>query len=302
MNNSTKLSYINTILKQQNLTKAAKKLYISQPYLSKIIKNIEEELGVQIFYKNKNIIKLTFAGERYIHYLKQINKIENKLYNEISLIKTNKKGKVKLGINSALATAFLYKVIPEFNKNNPDVIIELIEKNQNISEYMLIENDLDLVIGMSPIANKNLSYNTLYSEKLYLFIPKKHHLYNPKVKNISKFNKPLYILNNEPIVTTPEKYGIGHTLKIFFEKNNIELNTAITTSTVPTAVNLAKSGIGMTFIPETIVDDYINEECNIYYFNKSDIKAEYVAIYRKDELLSEVTTNLLNIILETLKK
>lgn len=302
MDNSTKLIYINAILEQQNLTKAAKNLYISQPYLSKVIKSIEDELGVQIFYKNKNIIKLTFAGERYVHYLKEITRIENKMYNEISLIKMNKKGKVKLGINSALATSFLYKVIPEFNKRHPDIVIELIEKNQNVSEEMLLENNLDLAIGMSPIANKELSYNIIYSEKLYLFIPKNHHLYNPKIKNIAKFNKPLYTLNNEPIVITPEQYGIGHTLKIFFEKNNIELNTAITTSTVPTAVNLSKSGIGLTFIPETIVDKYIDEDCNIYSFNKSDIKAEYVAIYRKNELLSEITTNLLNIILETLKK
>ncbi|MGX7111959.1 LysR family transcriptional regulator [Gemella cuniculi] len=302
MEYETILNYINAVLKHKNISKAANELYISQPYLSKTIKNIETNLGIKIFNRNTSEINLTFAGERYYHYLSELNKIERKMINELEFIKMEKKGKIKLGINSALATSFLYKVIPEFNKNNPDIIIELVEKNQNISEEMLLNHQLDLVIGMSPIFNDSLSYNIIFNENMYLHVHNKSNLFSPKSSGITKFTKDYSLLSSEPMILTPLEYGIGKTIKQFFEKNNLELNTILTTSTIPTAVNFSKTSMGATFIPEAIIDDYIDEKCNIYSFNKRDIKAEYVVIYRKNEILPRAVNNLLNTILCTLKR
>ena len=169
MNNKKKLHYIQTIVDKNNLTKASKELFVSQPYLSKFIKNINDELGIEILNKSNNDIQLTFAGERYIHYLKE-----------------NKKGEIRLGINPAIATSMLYKVIPAFKKDYPDIDIKLFENTQDKSEDMIIKNKLDIVIGMKPIVYKNLSYNIIYSEKMYLFVPKINSIYNPKIKEITK--------------------------------------------------------------------------------------------------------------------
>ncbi|MBU0279246.1 LysR family transcriptional regulator [Gemella sp. zg-1178] len=302
MDNKRKLDYLTKIITSKNITKAATELFVSQPYLSKFIKNIEEELEIKIFQKINGQINLTFAGERYLNYLTEIDKLEQKMQSEFDLIRNNKKGKIRLGINPALATAMLYKVIPQFKQTNPNIMIELFEKNQNISEEMLENNQLDVVIGMSPIFNEKLSYNIIYTENMYLFAPKSSKLYNGKIKDITKFSKSLALLNNEPIILTPLQYGIGKMVENFFKKNNLELNTSITTSTVPTAVNLAKSGMGCTFIPENLINNYLEEDATIYSFKKTDIKAEYIAIFRKNEQLPQITINLLNTILENLKK
>lgn len=303
MDNKKKLHYLTKIISSKNITKAANELFVSQPYLSKFIKNIEEEMEIKLFQKINGQINLTFAGERYIHYLIELDKLEQKMNNELDLIRNNKKGKIRLGINPALATAMLYKVIPQFKQRNPNIMIELFEINQNISEEMLEKNQLDVVIGMSPIFNDKLSYNIIYTENMYLFAPKSSKLYNGKLSgDITKFSKPLSLLNNEPIILTPLQYGIGKMVENFFKKNNLELNTVLTTSTFPTAVNLAKSGMGATFIPENLIGNYIHEDATIYTFNKTDINAEYIAIFRKNEQLPQITTHLLTSILENLKK
>ncbi len=66
--------YVQAIIDYGNISHAAKALYISQPYLSKFIKNLEQELGVEIINRKTTPVTLTYAGERYLYYM---NKVEN---------------------------------------------------------------------------------------------------------------------------------------------------------------------------------------------------------------------------------
>lgn len=65
-------SYLAAIKQYGNISHAAKALYISQPYLSKFIKELEQDIGVILVNRNTSPLTLTYAGERYLHYMKQI--------------------------------------------------------------------------------------------------------------------------------------------------------------------------------------------------------------------------------------
>lgn len=146
-----KISYIETIERCQNITKASKELFVSQPYLSKLIKQLEEEMGIQIFNHSHHKAYLTYSGKRYLWYLKEISSLENKMKHELYLLKTNQRGEVSVGLNSALASTFLSKVLPEFHKQSPGIDIVLNEQNQNISERMIISGEMELALGMAPL-------------------------------------------------------------------------------------------------------------------------------------------------------
>ena len=64
--NWNQLQYVLTIVQEKNITKAAQKLYLSQPSLSMSLKNLEEELGVEIFERKKGVLELTYAGELFL--------------------------------------------------------------------------------------------------------------------------------------------------------------------------------------------------------------------------------------------
>lgn len=303
MDINKKITYIEKILQNQSISKAASDLFVSQPYISKFIKNLENELGIELFQKTKTKINLSFAGQIYYNYLKETYKTEQKFLKDLEIVKNNKKGRIKLGINPALSTAFLYKFLPNFKKSNPHILVELVEVTQDVSEKMLENNELDLVLGMYPACHKNLAYSLIFSEKMFLYVSKNNQLYDKQMKNSKIFSKDAYsLLNNEPFITTSLEYGMGKSLENFFKSYNLELNTSIITSTVPTAVNLAKSGMGLTLIPETIIKNYTTDDANLYHFNIKDISAEYIIMFKKNNSLDPIKTSFINFTLEALAK
>lgn len=90
--------YMLTVLKEGSITAAAKKLYISQPSLSQMIKLVENTLGTPIFNRTTDPITLTYAGEKYIEAAKKILTINANLIKEIDEINHEEHGTIKLGI------------------------------------------------------------------------------------------------------------------------------------------------------------------------------------------------------------
>ena len=213
MENATRITYIKTIAKYGNITKAANDLYISQPYLSKIIQNIEKETGVTIFERTQKFLSLTFAGERYLSYLRKFENLETDMKKELEMISNNKKGKITFGINQALGTTLLPKVLP--------AVLHSFSRHSGSSSWKRMPMTsrkcwriirIDLSIGMTPILNQNLSYEFLYEDSMYLLVPEKSRLYNPTLKGIQKFPYDLQILNDEPMIFLSPELGLRRLL------------------------------------------------------------------------------------------
>ena len=81
-----KLDYVIAIAEEQNLTRAAKKLYISQPTLTMYLNRLEESLGVQLFDRKKNPVLLTPAGKHYIEKMREIAEAEQILRGELRTV------------------------------------------------------------------------------------------------------------------------------------------------------------------------------------------------------------------------
>jgi len=102
--------YLRAIVEHGNISNAARTLFISQPYLSKFIKNLEAEIGVNLINRNVAPLTLTYAGERYLRYMDKIEQTYKNMKHEIEAITNMKKGRLKLGINPILGTHTLYNL------------------------------------------------------------------------------------------------------------------------------------------------------------------------------------------------
>lgn len=296
-----KINYLETIDRHKNITSAAKELFISQPYLSKFIKQLEAELNIQILESNYHRTQLTYGGKRYLYYLKEMEAIEKKMTRELYLISNNQKGEIVLGINPGLTSSLLGNVIPKFKKDHAQFNIKLVENNQNMSECMVATGDLDLAVGMSPVCDDNrVTSSTILKEELFLFVPSSSSLFNKNFcGQVHSFSQPLSLLEHEPLILTPLEYGMGKTVENYYKNQHIKLNQVITTSTSPTAISLSLSGMGSTFIPERLVAPYLSgQECNIFRIDKSKLIAEYILIYKKDTSLSGPSLQLYNAFLK----
>ena len=106
--------YIRTIAEEKGVTAAAKKLHISQPSLSQMLRQIEEEAGTPLFERGTQVFHPTYAGERYLHAAEVILNTNEILENELREIRGEERGRLRLGISVQRSIQLLPKVLPEF--------------------------------------------------------------------------------------------------------------------------------------------------------------------------------------------
>ena len=135
-----------TVANNKNITKASIELNISQPAISKSIKNLEEQLGGKLFVRTKRGVILTEEGKEFYNYIKQaieyISNAESKFTELINL----ETGCIRIGIGSTLTKEFLLPYLEEFHKLYPKIDIEIVT-NMSSELFPKLRNGLiDIII------------------------------------------------------------------------------------------------------------------------------------------------------------
>ena len=129
-----RLDYVMAIAEEQNMTKAAARLFISQPALTASINKLEEELGVKLFDRQRPPIKLTPAGVLYMKEMSRIHQLQFNLKAQLSSF-ARKKPQFTIGIGKGRSQFWLPILLPILQESHPD--IQIIVKNGN---YDTLEN------------------------------------------------------------------------------------------------------------------------------------------------------------------
>lgn len=162
---------IYTIAKEQSFSKAAQKLFIAQPSLSLMVKNLEQELGTPLFDRSCKPIRLTEAGQQYLLATEQIRGIE-RAYSEYMLALNNlETGSLRIGSNQLLSSLVLPKYISSFVQAYPKVKLSLIDANSTALENEITNGTLDIVIDNSELPTDLFERKLLTSEQLLLAVP-----------------------------------------------------------------------------------------------------------------------------------
>lgn len=252
MINTRSGKYLEEINRFGSISQAAKYLYISQPYLSKFIKELETDLGTELLNREKNPITLTYAGERYIEYMNQIKYTYDEMKSELQMISGLKKGRLVIGINPILAAHALYKILPEFIKEYPGIELKLIEESAHRIEQLLIDNKIDIAITILPFYQGVFQFETLSKEPIYLMIPSNHSLItNDNYKNKSIFEIHQELVNDNFILLKPNM-ALRKITNQILEDNELEPNIAMETISIDNALRLVNEGLGITYVPESV--------------------------------------------------
>ena len=140
------LLYIKTIADEKSMTRAAQKLFVTQPSLSHCVTNIEEQLGVRLFTRTSSGLLLTYAGEKYYRMACEVLRVYASFESEISEERTLSQGRVTVGITNYLATAHLPRVLPAFHKEHPGIEVRICEETTDQVKRSLLSGKLDFAI------------------------------------------------------------------------------------------------------------------------------------------------------------
>lgn len=139
-----RLKVFDTVAKRLNFTKAANELNITQPAVTKHIKEIELNLNIKLFERNGTKIKLTKAGEILLKYTEEIFSVYQKMEFEIGQLQEKQKGTLRLGASTTIAQYVLPPILAEFRKRFAEIQLSLVIHNSEKIEELLVNHKIEI--------------------------------------------------------------------------------------------------------------------------------------------------------------
>ncbi|SNT26151.1 DNA-binding transcriptional regulator, LysR family [Anaerovirgula multivorans] len=266
--------YFITIAEEGSVSRAAQKLYISQPSLSKYLKKLEDNVGESLFYRDSYPLRLTKAGELYLSYVKDIMEKEKCLINEFSYLHNSESGHVHMGITVWRSSILLPRVLPTFKQRYPRITLHISEGSHQHLASLLEHEKVDFSITHFPNNYFNFSFEKLYSERILFCVNKKHPLLSD-IKPLSQTeintmnSEEFRLFYREPFILLKSGQNIRDMTQSYLDKQNISPNILLETSNIVTAVNMVKINMGVTFVPEAVLCDKESHE-QLMFFSIDD--------------------------------
>lgn len=191
------LQYFLEVAKYNSFSRAADQLFITQPTISKMIKNFEQELGVALFDRSRKQLVLTDAGHIILEQAKLIDQAFNNLETELDNLLGLKKGHIRIGLPPIFDAHIFLKIVGSFHEKYPGITFELVEDGSKKIEEDVENNLLDIGIIVLPTKNELFNHFSFMEEDLKLILHKSHPLANRKEVQLAELEKESFILFNK---------------------------------------------------------------------------------------------------------
>lgn len=290
-----KNNYIYEIFKERSFSKAAQKLYISQPALSAFVRKEEKDIGMSIFDRSTKPIKLTECGEQYIAAIEKIQDAESAFYNYLHSLSNLQKGKISIGGSNLFTSLILPGILVEFQNRYPNIQVIVLEASSKDLKQKLIEGTLDFVV------EDNMFESSVFKKKLYLkehllfAVPKclsvnnklkkyqlsSNDIINDKHLSTSIPNVPASNFNNCPFILLNEGNESRSRANIIFNKERMRPQNTINVEQQFTAYLMTCQGIGISIICDTTIK-WQGENNDIWFYKiESDNSIMELSFYFK---------------------
>lgn len=276
----SKYEYAYAVYKEQSFTRAAQKLFISQPSLSAAIKNIENKVGAPLFERGTGGVRLTEIGKEYILCAEQIMSAENDFKRKINDIYSLETGSIAVGGTNYLSSYVLPQIITGFSSLYPHIEVNLIEANSQSLGKMLRDEEIDIVIDSFDGIGEQYEGYPLVKERILLCVPSsfavneglEDYRVTPEMLQsgrdmietipfvpMERFKNESFILlkngNDMRYRATKIFSSCGITPKVLFSVDQLNISYA-----------LSESGTGLCFVTDTLVR-YGGVRGNVSFYN-----------------------------------
>lgn len=249
-----KLEYVLTLAEERNMTRAASRLFISQPTLTNYINRLEKELGVKLFDRTVQPIKVTQAGLIYIEDMKKIQNRQSALKLKLqSLARTNET--FRIGVPPIRGAYRIPKAIREFLEIYPDVSIMLDNQLENELEKGLVSGQIDIAIGALSSAYPGIHYECIEEAQTYLLVPRSAscvaHLSSDEGTLENPYLLDFNCLNGQNLLLPRAGGGHYRITMLILEKYGIVPKTTMHCSNINTLYQVLGEGFGFMFATPT---------------------------------------------------
>lgn len=278
------LQYFVTIVQTKSISNAAQALHVTQPTLSRQIKDLEEELETILFYRGSREIQLTEDGRylynRAIEILALVNKTENNIRRTDSI-----SGEIYIGAAESQSLDIIAKAVKELTENYPETKVHLRSGNADFVQEYLDQGLFDIGVTFGPFDERKYSHMALQNRDAWgVLVPKNHSLTKidkPKLQDIIHY--PL-IVSSQSNIDSKDLAGLG------------DYRIVATYNLLYNASLLVKAGVGIALCLDGIVPTDYEQSQLAFVRLQEDIQDPFQVIWKKQSNQSPVAKEFLKIL------
>lgn len=303
--NIRNLEYFLAVAEDMNITRAARRLFISQQALSSRISMLEEELGVKLFERTPRL-SLTAAGECVRSAALEMTGTHKMLMQELNDLQSSCVGPLRIGISFFHSLYLMPKVLPDYCREHPLVEVTLLESTAAAMEDNLDSGGIDLMVTLTPIHHESFETVEIGCEKLCICVPR--HVMDSKYggsadEMCGKFASGVSLCEffSEPMIMYDQREHLHMMLESFYAGHGEKMRILMRTRNLHTAYALSREGLGITVFPEYFLKSRFfagRQPPDVYVFPLTDpgLTASLVTAYNRRRYLSRAAREMIEAI------
>lgn len=262
------LRYFSVLSQELHYRKAAEKLFISQPGLSRQIKQMEENLGVQLLERSKKKVQLTLAGKYYqqevnfiLQHLKQINQ-------QVRLLNKGVEGEINIGFVGSAMQNIIPSLLFQMNQDYPNISFSLEELSNERQIQRLLNHNLDIGFIRFNRVPEPLQMQQVFQDSFSLVLPNNHPINKDNFENMGQ-------LSNENFILFHSTYSRAYYDRVISicEDQGFSPKVAHNTVHASTIYRLVENGLGVSIVPTALKFGY---NLNIKFIELTDIPQQAI--------------------------
>lgn len=289
------IEYILKIAEENNITRAADKLFVTQSALNQQLLKLEKELGTPLFHRSRTNWHLTEAGEAYVENAREILRIKRETYERIQDLNGGKRGHLSVGFTAGRGAAMFTSAYSAFHQQYPNITIVPREGVVRELQKLISQGDLDIgFLTMTDNDRTNDLYETIYREELFLAVPSIHpaaSILPPHGEAYATLD--IRALRHEPFVVMDKRSTMRTLVDQIFSHAGIQPNILFETGNNLTILSMLQANLCCAILAYYYVK-HIPDGIACFHFPERPTW-EFAASYKKGRYLSHAARGFIDL-------
>lgn len=276
------LEYFITVVEEGSITKAAKRLHMTQPPLSQQIKNLEEDLGDVLFYRKNNKMYLTDEGVFFLKKSKELISLSKNIKKQFKEFSNQNGGSILVGVTPTSIPLIFNKKFKQFLEEEPEIMFDIYEGDTSFIFNLLNKGIINIGVVRSPFENKKIDSIVKNSEKMCVAMVENFNWSKKKECEVEELDGKNIIIYHR----------YKKDLERSFFKSNVNPKVICICNSSSTTLRLAELGMGIAILPKSALKQ---SSSKIVYKEIQDdsLTSSTMAIWIKNNYLSRAEKSFL---------
>jgi DNA-binding transcriptional LysR family regulator len=244
--NLTHLAAFHAVAQEGSVSRGAERLCVSQPAVSKQLRELERSVGAALFYRLSTGVRLTDAGELLFQYAQKIFALESEAETALRDLRGLQRGSLTVGASTTVGTYLLPAVCAEFARRYPNIELRLEINNTQTTQKLLVENAVDLALTEGFVEVTSLSAEAFYEDEIVAVVAKKTELGSQRAV-------PLHDLKSLSFIARERGSGTREVVERALCERGVSLAPAMTLGHTEAIKRAVAKGSGWAFVSRLAV-------------------------------------------------